>query len=137
MSAATGLPLADPQHLQRLLDALPDAFIVADRDNVIRWWSPAAQRLFGFGRDEVLGRSLDLLVPERFRAAHAAGFQRAIATGELRVGGRVLRTRSQHKDGRKLYVDFSFSLWKDAGGNVLGVCALARDATEQQAKTSP
>lgn len=131
------LPLADPQQLHGLLDALPDAFIVADAGNVIRWWNPAAQRLFGFAREEALGASLDLLVPERFRAAHNAGLARAVSTGEMRTGGRVLRTRSQHKDGRKLYVDFTFGLWKDAAGAVLGVCALARDATEQHLQKDP
>jgi PAS domain S-box-containing protein len=126
------LPLDDPRQLHALLDALPDAFILADRGNVIRWWNPAAQRLFGFAREQAVGASLDLLVPERLRGAHNNGFARAIETGHLRTGTRVLRTRSQHLDGRKLYVDFTFSLWLDAAGAVIGVCALARDATEDQ-----
>ncbi len=81
---------------------------------------------------EAIGAGLDLLVPERFKAAHDNGLARAVATGSLRVSGRVLRTRSKHKDGRKLYVDFSFSLWQDDAGQVLGVCASAHDATAQQ-----
>ena len=122
----------DADRLRTLLASLPDALVVADTSGVIRTWNAAAERLFGYSAAEAVGASLDLLVPGRFKPAHDSGFAKAVATGALRVGGRVLRTRSNHKDGRKLYVDFCFSLWKDDAGQVLGVCATARDATEQQ-----
>lgn len=126
----------DPQVLRSLVDGLPEALVVADPQGVIRYWNGAAERLFGHGAEEALGASLDLLVPERFKGAHDAGFARAVASGQLRVGGRVMRTRANHKDGRKLYVDFSFALLKDAGGQVVGVYATARDATEAQLKAA-
>ncbi|HYE41391.1 MAG TPA: PAS domain S-box protein [Ramlibacter sp.] len=126
--------LSDPRLLQAVLDGLPDAFVLADVQGVIRDWNPAAQRLFGYTREEAVGQNLNLIVPERFRPAHDAGFARAVATGELRVGGRILRTRASHKDGRKLYVDFAFALLKDAQGVVVGVYATARDATEAHLK---
>ncbi|HEY0822252.1 MAG TPA: PAS domain S-box protein [Ramlibacter sp.] len=128
--------LDDPALLRSLLAGLPEALIVTDTQGCIREWNDAAERLFGFPRGEALGASLDILVPERFRAAHDAGFARAVATGDLRVDGRVMRTRATHKDGRKLYVDFSFALLKDAQGQVVGVYATGRDATEAQLKAS-
>jgi PAS domain S-box-containing protein len=128
--------LEQPELLRSLLDGLPEALVVADLQGVIRYWNDAAQVLFGHSREEALGASLDLIVPERFKAAHDAGFARAIASGQLRVGGRVLRTRANHKDGRKLYVDFSFALLKDASGQVVAVYATGRDVTEAQLKAS-
>jgi PAS domain S-box-containing protein len=128
--------LDDPALMRALLAGLPEALIVTDTGGVIRYWNEAAERLFGHSRADALGASLDLLVPERFKAAHDAGFARAVASGQLRVGGRVLRTRAQHKDGRKLYVDFSFALLKDAQGQVAGVYATGRDATEAQRKAA-
>ena len=128
--------LDDPQALRSLVDGLPEALVVADPQGVIRYWNGAAARLFGHAREEALGASLDLLVPDRFKGAHDAGFARAVASGQLRVGGRVMRTRANHKDGRKLYVDFSFALLKDASGRVTGVYATARDATEAQLKAA-
>ena len=122
--------LSDPALLRAVLDSLPDALILADTGGVIRYWNAAAERLFGHAAAQALGQSLNLLIPERFRPAHDAGFARAIETGQLRTGTRVLRTRSNHRDGRKLYVDFTFALLKDAQGAVVGVHALARDATE-------
>ena len=128
--------LDDPQVLRSLVAGLPEALVVADPQGVIRYWNGAAERLFGHAHEEAVGASLDLLVPERFKGAHDAGFARAVASGQLRMGGRVMRTRANHKDGRKLYVDFSFALLKDAGGQVVGVYATARDATEAQLKAA-
>lgn len=121
---------------QDILQALPDALVVADIQGRIVGWNPAATRLFGYTAGEVVGAELNLLVPERFRPAHDAGFARAVASGELRVAGRVMRTRAQPKDGRKLYVDFAFALVKDAAGQVTAVLATARDATEAHLKAS-
>lgn len=126
------MDVSDPRLLQAVLQGLPDAFVLADVHGVIQAWNAAAQRLFGFTAEEALGENLDLIVPERFRPAHDAGFARAVASGELRVAGRVMRTRGNHKDGRKLYVDFAFALLKDEQGAVVGVYATARDATEAQ-----
>jgi PAS domain S-box-containing protein len=118
----------DPQFLRGLFEALPEALVVADTGGVIRGWNAAAARLFGHSREEAVGASLDLILPERFKAAHDAGFARAVATGELRVGGRVMRTRAVHKGGGKLYVDFSFTLLKDGQGQVVAVFATGREA---------
>lgn len=119
----------DPDLLRGLLEGLPEALVVADTGGVIRGWNAAAARLFGHSREEAVGASLDLILPERFKPAHDAGFARAVATGELRVGGRVMRTRAVHKSGGKLYVDFSFALLKDAR---TGRCGL-RDRTRSPA----
>lgn len=128
---------ADPRFWPSLVDAIPEAVVVADLQGRIIVWNPAAERLFGFAAQEALGANLNLIIPERFRPAHDAGFARAIASGELRVGGRVMRTRAQAKDGRKLYVDFSFALVKDDAGQVVAVMATGRDATEAQLRASP
>lgn len=114
------------------IEAMAEAVIVTDLDQKIRVWNPASERLFGFTRAEVIGQPLAFLIPDRFRPTHDAGFAKAVATGNLRVAGRVITTRSNHKDpGRKLYVDFSFTLLRDEGANVFGVMAVGRDATEK------
>lgn len=125
--------LDNPVLLRSLLAGLQEALVVADPQGIVRLWNPAAERLFGFSAEEAQGRALDdLIVPERFRPAHDSGFARAVATGTLRTGARVLRTRAAHKDGRKLYVDFTFALLKDAAGEVVAVYAVGRDATDAQ-----
>jgi PAS domain S-box-containing protein len=114
-----------------LLEQAPDALIYADLTGTVRLWNASAERLFGFARSEVLGGSLDVIIPERFREAHWRGFERAIGAGSTQYAGRALTTRAIHKDGRALYVELTFSLPRDAGGKVIGVLAVARDGTER------
>jgi PAS domain S-box-containing protein len=130
MTSWSDTHLQDAGVLAAVLEGLPDALVLADTAGTIRLWNAAAERLFGHPRAEAIGQSLNMLIPERFRPAHDAGFTRAVASGTLRTGTRVLRTRSNHKDGRRLYVDFTFALLKDAQGQGFGVYAQARDATE-------
>jgi PAS domain S-box-containing protein len=141
MTRWTDSTLDDAGLLRSVLEGLSDALVLADTAGVIRFWNAAAERIFGYPRAQALGQSLNLLIPERFRPAHDAGFARAVETGALRSGTRVLRTRSNHRDGRRLYVDFTFAVLKDAAGHVFAVQALARDATEahlqQQAAANP
>jgi len=107
----------------------PDAIVFADRDGVIRLWNLGAEALFVFPAAEVIGRSLDVIVPERFRQAHWDAFHRAVASGRTRPGDSVRTTRADHKSGRKLYVDLSFGLVKDGSGAVIGSVAVGRDCS--------
>ena len=104
---------AGPALLAAIAEQLPDAVIFADREGLIRHWNPGAQAVFGFTADEVLGQSLDVIIPERLRAPHWAAYRRAIESGHTRGGNAVRTTRALHKNGRKLYVDFSFGLVLD------------------------
>ena len=60
-----------------IADAAPDAIIFADRGGVIRFWNRAAETVFGHAAADAVGRNLDLIIPERLRAAHWEGFDKA------------------------------------------------------------
>lgn len=109
----------------------PVSIIIADREGKIRLWNAGSEALFGYAASEVLGKSLDVIIPEHLRKAHWEGFDRSLASGRTKYAGRVMTTRAVHKDGRRLYVDFSFAMLKDAGGGVAGAMAVGRDATER------
>jgi PAS domain S-box-containing protein len=117
---------------RHIVEQAPEAIIFADRDGVIRLWNGGAQALFGFTAAEAIGRDLDLIIPERFRAGHNAGYRRAMDSGQVRLGGRVMTTRSQHRNGSRLYVDLSFALVKDDAGVPQGALAIGRDVTARQ-----
>lgn len=121
--------------LQALLAQAPDALIYADRSGTIRLWNDAAERIFGHPAEDAVGKTLDTIVPERFRAAHWTGYQRALEAGQTQYAGRVLTTRSIHRDNGRIYVDLSFGLVRDRGGQVIGVLAIARDCTKRHADT--
>jgi len=112
-----------------LVQQSPEGIVMSDREGKIIVWNAAAERIFGHRAADVLGSSLDVIIPERLRAAHWAGFDACLASGHEKYGGRVLTTRSMHKDGSKLYVDLGFALIRDGAGVVIGVVATARDVT--------
>lgn len=113
----------------RVIAHMHEAVIVVDRTEIVRLWNPGAENLFGYAAHEVLGKNLDLIVPERLRQAHSSGFRNAVDTGHTKYGGKVMTTRSVHKNGNKIYVDLSFALLRDDAGTVMGVSAVARDCT--------
>jgi PAS domain S-box-containing protein len=116
---------------EALVEQLPVSVILANREGLVTVWNRASEALFGFSAQEVLGKSLDVIIPEHLRKAHWDGFNRSLASGQTKYSGRVMTTRAVHRDGRKLYVDFSFGMLKDASGEVVGAMAVGRDITER------
>lgn len=120
---------ADLLPFEAIVEQTPDAIIFADCDGMIRVWNRGAETVFGFSAAEVIGSSLDVIVPERFRRAHWEGFHQAIERGHTQHGGQVRTTRSIHKLGHTLYVDLSFGLVKNSAGAVTGSVAVGRDCS--------
>jgi PAS domain S-box-containing protein len=114
-----------------IVEQTADAVIYSNRAGVIERWNAAATALFGYSAGEALGQSLDLIIPERMRAAHWRGFEAAMSSGKTRLHGRPTLTRAEHKTGSKLYVEMSFAVVVDAAGTALGSVAIARDVTER------
>ncbi len=118
-----------PIDYQQLVEVIGDAIVVADASGAITAWNPAAERLFGFTPAEALGNSLDLIIPERLRARHWAGYQKTMASGETRYAHDVLRVPAVHKDGRSLSIAFTVGLLYGPLRDVIGIVAAIRDET--------
>lgn len=116
---------------RRIVEQTTDAIIFADREGLIRIWNKGAESVFGFSAEEVLGKSLDVIIPEELRRRHWEGYSKAIAHRRTRTGGRVLNTRALHKDGRRLYAGMSFAVILDESGHAEGALAIARNITER------
>ncbi len=115
-----------------ILERVADAVIATDSSGMIIRWNYASTVLFGFPAEEVLGQSVDVIIPEHLRAAHWRGFDAAMKKGALKLAGRPTLTRALHKSGRRLYVEMTFAIVKDdAESEVLGAVAIARDVTER------
>lgn len=129
MQTVSELEYANWNRFQAVVEQAPDAIIFADRRGAIRIWNRAAETVFGYAAAEVLGGSLDVIIPERMRSAHWDGFHRAIDSGQTRLGAKALTTRSVHKNGSKLYVELSFGLVRNEDGVVVGALAVGRDCS--------
>jgi PAS domain S-box-containing protein len=69
-----------------VLSTSSDAIIAAHHDGIIGFRNSGAERIFGFTGGEAIGRSLDLIIPERLRQRHWDGYRRTMKTGESRYG---------------------------------------------------
>jgi len=115
-----------------LLDSASDAIIATDREGLITFWNPGAERIFGFTGGEAVGQSLDLIIPENLRARHWSGFRHTMETGTSRYGhGDLLSVPGLTKDGRRISVEFTIVLLRDEGQAVTGTVAVMRDVTKR------
>jgi PAS domain S-box-containing protein len=117
---------------EAVLSTYSDAIIAAGRDGIIGFWNPGAQRIFGFASNEAIGRSLDLIIPERLRRRHWEGYERTMRTGESRYGaGDVLAVPALRMDGATISVEFTVVALKDDQGQTAGMVAIIRDVTKR------
>ena len=115
-----------------IVSASADAVVAADRSGIIRLWNPGAERIFGYRAGEAVGQSLDLIIPERLRAAHWEGWRRVVETGRSRYGdGDLLSVPAVRKDGERISVEFTIVPLKDEIGRMVGMAALMRDVTQR------
>ncbi|NLD78488.1 MAG: PAS domain S-box protein [Acidimicrobiales bacterium] len=122
----------DDSFLAGLVHELADAVVVADPSGTITYWNAAAHRLFGWSREEAVGQPLDLIIPERLRARHGAGYARTMETGETSYGDRLLEVPALRSDGRPLSIAFTVTLIRRPGEKQpMAIAAVIRDDTER------
>ncbi len=114
---------------RQIVEEMPEAVIFADQQGVVRLWNRGAETMFGYSADEAMGHSLDLIIPERFRARHWEGYRQVMATGVTSYGQRLLAVPATRKDGQRISIEFSIALLKDDRGEVSGAAAVVRDVT--------
>lgn len=115
-----------------VLSTSSDAIVAADRDGIIRFWNPGAERIFGYSVDDAIGRSLDIIIPERLRARHWDGYRHVIEGGESRYGaGDVLAVPGITKDGASMSLEFTIIPLHDRSGQLIGLAAIMRDVTKR------
>jgi PAS domain S-box-containing protein len=120
--------------LQQLGAAAGDAIMVADAQGAITLWNAAAERIFGYAEAEALGKSLDLIIPERQRGRHWDGYQKTMDTGITKYGADLLRVPALHKDGHTLSIAFTVSMLFSEDRKVTGIVAIVRDETARFAE---
>ncbi len=116
---------------QKIVEESPLAILYADREGVIRFWNAGAEEMFGFRADEVLGKSMDMIIPENLRARHWDGWNKTMATGITKYGRDVLAVPAIKKDGSRISVEFYIVLLRMPTGEVAGATALMQDVTKR------
>jgi two-component system, sensor histidine kinase len=117
-----------PELARRALEAAPDAMIIIDASGTIRFTNRQVFALFGYPHDEIIGLSIEHLMPERFRARHIGHRQQYTSNIRVRPMGAGLQLYGRQKDGTEFPVEISLSPIED-GDHVL-VAAAIRDVTD-------
>jgi PAS domain S-box-containing protein len=118
------------QKFRGLLESAPDAMVIVGRDGRIALVNSQLERLFGYPREQLLGQSVDMLVPQRYRTHHVrhrAGF---FSQPRPRAMGAGLELHGQRRDGSEFPLEISLSPLETEEG--LFVSAAIRDATERR-----
>lgn len=116
-------------YFEGLVESAPDAVVVV-ADGLIVLVNRQTEVLFGYARDELLGQAIELLVPERVRAAHPAHRTHYAADAKTRPMGAHLDLTARRKDGSEFPVDISLSPLETEEGQVIS--AAIRDVTERK-----
>jgi len=117
---------------ESLLRTRSEAIIAAGRNGIICFWNPGAERIFGHAAADAIGRSLDLIIPERLRNRHWDGYRGTISTGRSRYGeGDVLSVPAQHKSGATISIEFTVLPLRDSSDAIIAIMAIMRDVTKR------
>ncbi|MGW5639745.1 PAS domain S-box protein, partial [Streptomyces sp. NPDC003832] len=108
--------LPTEERFRGLLDAAPDAMVIVDDAGIINLVNVQTETLFGYRRDELLGRPVEILVPDRFRAHHALHRSGYSDTRQVRPMGAGLDLYGLRKDGTEFPVEISLSPLETAEG---------------------
>ncbi len=114
-----GTPEPDRFAHSALLDALPDGIVIVDAEGRIVDFNARAQGMFGYTRDEVVGKSVELLIPDQFREQHVTDRGRYHHKPHVRPMGRQRALVARCKDGRELPVEISLSPYQSATGSLV------------------
>lgn len=117
--------------LLSVIDSALDAVVMMDEDAMITDWNPRAAEVFGWSRDEAMGRTLsETIIPPQFREAHNRGLQRYLATGEGPVLNRRIEIVALHRDGHEFPVELAIA--PAHSGGKLTFSGFIRDITERR-----
>jgi two-component system sensor kinase FixL len=119
-------------HLQSILDTVPEAMIVIDEAGLIQSFSAAAERLFGWKAEEVIGSNVKMLMPEPYRGAHDGYLGRYRATGERRIIGVGRVVVAERRDGSTFPMELAVGEMRSGG--VRYFTGFIRDLTERQVR---
>jgi two-component system, LuxR family, sensor kinase FixL len=121
---------ASQEQFAAVTDAAVDAIVSADSSGRVLTWNRGAERLFGWTADEMVGRPLTVIIPERFRALHDDGIARVRRTGTSKLAGKVVELAGLRRDGSELPIELSIGTWTGPEG--MAFSGVLRDITERK-----
>ena len=107
-----------------------DAIFTIDGDSRVRFANSAVERLFGYKPEEIVGQSLEIIIPERLREAHRRGIERYLRTRQRHIPWSGIELPALHRDGHEIPVELAFGAFHDDAGTIFS--GFARDISDRQ-----
>ncbi len=122
---------AQQEKTRAIIATASDPFISMDVHGVVTEWNARAEAVFGWSREEAMGRELaEMIVPPRDRQGHRDGMRRVLAGGKRRVLDQRVEVRALHRDGHELPVELG--VWQMGSGSERSFAAFVRDISERK-----
>ena len=122
--------LAAELRFRSLTQSTADAILSADSHGNILSWNNGAEKMFGYREEELLGRSVTMIMPAKYREAYGHGLARRRAGGEAPVVGKTIELWGLRKNGTEFPLELSLSAWTTADGELYG--GIIRDITDRR-----
>jgi PAS domain S-box-containing protein len=122
--------IAEQARASTVISSAADGIITINAQGLVQSLNPAAESMFGYSREEIVGMRLTPLIPERYREAHRKGLQHATATGKSHTAGKSLELHGLRKDGGEFPLELTLSGWR--AGKQLFFTGIIRDISERK-----
>ncbi len=119
------------QRLRQAMDASMSALVIINAAGIIEDFNPAAEAIFGYKRDQVIGAVMkELLIPERYRQAHEDGIQRYLQTGKAKILDKRIEIEAMRADGSEFLAELTINHGADPTGPIF--FGSVRDITKRK-----
>jgi len=123
-------PTADASPLAGFAENIEFALVVIDASRNISFVNKSAERMFGYDKAELVGQTLDLIIPARLRGAHNAGIARVASGTPSKLSGKTVEVSALRRDGSEFPIELSLSVWQGPNGVSMG--GIIRDISERR-----
>jgi PAS domain S-box-containing protein len=121
---------ASEARFRAIMETATEGVVAANQDGCVEYANPAAEKMFGFQEEELVGKSLLDLMPERFQDADAQGLAHYLTTGLAKMVGRTVEVMGRRRDGTEFPIDLSLGTWSSNGR--VHFAGIMRDVTERK-----
>jgi PAS domain S-box-containing protein len=118
------------EKFRSVAETASDAIITINGKGNIVLWNQAAETIFGYPAQEVIGKPLAVIMPQRFQDIHEKATKRVVSTGEKKLAGKTIEVSALRKDGSEFPLELAVAVWKS--GEEIYSTAIARDISERR-----